>query len=199
MPPKNLLKLLLGLAVVGAMLLIGLVVALCLADRHGILRVAVAPPGPFGIEVRIDPTLGSLDALHPVRPGLREMANGWYVESTPEEGGWAQLAVRREPARHRVESVEIHMLLGQGAPRAQAAVRWYEGGSSPLFTDNEYATNVEGVVTLDSDRMPADGEERVIAYKLDGLRDGAPVRFEGKIAAAPLDLNALWLHTEHVR
>jgi hypothetical protein len=91
------------------------------------------------------------------------------------------------------------MLVGQGAPRAQASARWYTGGSIPFFTDDEYATDLHGVITMDGDGMPADGEERVIAYTLDGMHDDKPVHFEGKIAAAPLDLNALWLRTEHVR
>jgi hypothetical protein len=199
MTPRNFLKLIVGLVMLCGFLVLAWQVARFALDQLGIVKLFPEPPGPAVIEVRIDPTLDARDALSPTRPASRWARGAWNVYSAPEEGGWAELAVLREAAPHRVESVELHMLVGQGAPRAAASARWYETGSIPFFTDNEFATDIHGVIAMNADSMPADGEERIIAYNLDGMHGDKPVHFEGKISAAPIDLNVLWLRTEHVR
>jgi hypothetical protein len=143
---------------------------------------------PVEVSVRIDPTLEPTDGVHPT---WHWAPRKLFVLSEREDGGWELFAAHRDLGDHRVERVEIRLALGQPTLRAQALARWYTVSGIPLFDDDVYATAIHGAVIVDADRAPADGDERIIAYNLDGLRDGNPVHLEGKIIAGAGELDSM--------
>jgi hypothetical protein len=155
----------------------------------------VEPPDfvPADVEVRVDPGLGPQNA----RRACGRLG-GWVVGQVQvferQEDGWLSPVASREDVRPHVERVEIQISLAQPTPRARALARWYDGGSTPFFGREECATDIHGVVIVDAYRMPTVGDDRIIAYDLDGLRDGKPVHFEGKIIADGAVLDSMYSH-----
>ncbi len=135
---------------------------------------------PVAVDVRVDPTLDRTDGEH---PGNRwdEKSDRPVVWLRREKDGSMFLAAHRSSGTTRVERVELTIVLDPPGPRAEAAARWYKRRSIPFFTGNENATDLHGVVVVDAARSPSAGDDRIIAYRLDGLRDGKPVHFSGKV------------------
>jgi hypothetical protein len=181
-------------AIVGGALVLGLVTVAC---AIGVLRAIAADIGsPIEpseeIEVRVDPTLDRTGAIHPTGLRSKWTVGELKVMSSREEDGWLLFAAHHDdPGQPKVERVEISIALDQPSVRAQVSARWYKRHSIPFFTGNESATHIHGMVTVDAARMPAAGDDRIIAYSLDGLRDKKPVHFSGKIVAGAGELDSM--------
>jgi hypothetical protein len=185
------------IAIIGSALMLG---AATVTVAVVILRTLLRDMGSpiiqdVSVEVRIDPTLDRAGAVHP--SGLRSKwtPGELKVMSMREEDGWLLFAAHHDDHdQPKVERVEIRIALDQPSVRAQASARWYVRHSIPFFTGNESAADIHGVVSVDAARMPTTGDDRIIAYSLDGLRDGKPVHFSGKIVAGAGELSTMQLH-----
>ena len=138
------------------------------------------------VDARVDPMLDSTDGAHPMGLMTQWKPGTLFVMSERESGGWVLFAAHREAERHKVERVDIRLLLAQSSVRAEAAARWYEDSVSG---SEEHASDMHGVVSVDASRMPTAGDDRIISYSLDALRDGKPVHFTGKIVASVNELD----------
>ena len=164
------------------------VLALAAATVSGLLLIARANHR-VTVEARVDSTLDSTDGVHPTAQW--ELGKRVFVVSKRQLGGWILFAAHRDAGgQGRVERVDIRINLVQSNVRAEAGARWYVDSCPEL---DEYATDIRGVVTVDAARMPAAGDDRIIAYSLDGLRAGKPVHISGKIIAnaGELDLEQM--------
>jgi len=157
--------------------------ALAAASVVGLLQIA-RPDRRVAVEARVDPTLDSTDAVHPMTQW--KTGSKLFVMSKRQLGGWILFAAHRDAGQQRVERVDVRVDLGQPNVHAEAGARWYIDSCPQL---DEYATDIRGLVTVDAARMPTPGDDRIITYSLDGLRSGKPVHFGGKIIAAAGELD----------
>jgi hypothetical protein len=147
---------------------------------------------PVAVELRVDPYIGRSGAVHPSGLGSTWTPGELKVMSSREDDGWLLFAAHHDdPAQSKVERVEIRLALDQPGVRAEASARWYLRHSTPFFTGNESANRIHGVITVDAARMPTAGDDRIIAYSLDGRRNGRPVYFSGKIVAGAGELDTM--------
>lgn len=81
----------------------------------------------------------------------------------------------------KTQRLELEIALERGDTAASVGIRWYGDDEAMMYGPYEHATDLTGVVTVDADRAPTPGDDRILAYDLRAMRDDQPVELRGKV------------------
>ena len=136
---------------------------------------------PVAVSVRIDPTLNAADAW-----AVGPVPNPWpigqpLVQATPEGGDRFRLEVTTRVTSEEYERVEFTVAFNAQPPQATASALWYEESERESGVILGQARELRGTLSIDAAGSPSKDASRVIAYDLQGERDGKKVSFRGKL------------------
>lgn len=132
----------------------------------------------------------SRDAVVPFRVDASLPADGAWtlprdvspiVRSVSMDDGSIVVMVVDSAADGKNRKVELSLGFGPGARTAVASVTWYGDDTVPIWGPYEFGEDVRGSITIDADRPPAPGDDRIVAYDLRAMRDDQPVELRGKV------------------
>ena len=136
---------------------------------------------PVAMSVRIDPTLNAADAW-----SVGPLPDPWrvgqsFVQATPEGGDRFRLDVTTRVTSEEYERVEFTVAFNAQLPQATASAFWYERSKRESGVIVGQARELHGTLSIDAGGSPPKNASRVIAYDLQGERDGKKVSFRGKL------------------
>lgn len=152
------------------------VVALLGAGAAAFLASRLNDPAPqqAGVPLHVDASLTD--------GGARVVTEAWPIVRYVEAGdGTMILDVYDSAGEEKCQHVQFTLQLGGGASFVPTLLRWYDPRGTIFFNDQEWGESIEGTVTIDADRSPAQGDERIVAYELRAMRDDQPVELRGKV------------------
>lgn len=132
------------------------------------------PPADTPVPLLVDASL--------TREGARVVSEAWPIvryEAAPD--GSTVLGAYDAAPDGKSQHVELTLVLGSGSTTVRTRVRWYDPHGISMFNSLEWGEAIEGSVTIDADRPPAPGDDRIVAYDLGAMRDDQPIELRGKV------------------
>lgn len=149
-----------------------------------VMRVQLEPRVPAPVPLRVDPALAGQEARIALRdPSAGRFDGGMLVRVVDARANPLKLEIFRLDldADTGNERLDLSVTLGKNAAPAQVELIWYDDRQIAFFSTLGVGEDIRGLVTVDADRVPTPGDDRIIAYDLQALREGTLVSLNGRV------------------